>query len=312
MTDQELIENYRLTSKPGIFPVAASILRALQAFLAAREMSILQANESDILDFRQHSLATRKSELSVDYVMSHVRRFYQWCLSQGYLDVNPAAAIKGKNHAKRTPPTAAEMEHLIGEAEAAVNRTRGTRGMHRSARRILLVIYLSSEAGIRPQELSKLTLSDFDPETHSVVVARNSVHERTAPLSRAAWNHLIGYLRATGKRRVGGPGYLFHPRNQTDQPLKAIFITKGLDKLVLKAGLRPELTAVNLARNVLREVGEAADLDVALAVTGRIQLRTAAVLPVSVSVADLRAAVEHYHPLGRRSLADLRRSSAPK
>lgn len=312
MEDKKLIEAYGLTYKPVTLRVVARILRIFQEFMAARKVPILQAKESDIMDFRQHLLVTRKSEYSVDQAVGQVRRFYRWCVSQGYADLNPAASIKGKVHPKRKPPTAEEVERLVAAAEAAVVKTRGIRHSHRVARRVQLVVHLASESGVRPEELSRLTLADFDRATRSVLIGRGSVSERTVPVSRAAWKHLILYLRVTGKRRVGGAGYLFHQLNNIDKPKNPDSITMGLETLVRGAGLRPELTAVNLARNVIREIVEVADLDVALAVSGRTQLITAAVNPVDHSVAELRAAIEQYHPLGRRTLADLRRSASPK
>ncbi|AWM87083.1 site-specific integrase [Microvirga sp. 17 mud 1-3] len=314
MTEEQLVETYLASLTQASAANAVYVLRPLRRFLAARDVALLHASTTDLVDFRHYSLTTRKTKRQVDHVMWRVRRFYEWCRAQGYLDRNPATSFKITTLTRIPPPTQAELERLKDAAAASVVETRRYPIYHRAACRLQLIIDLASDAGVRPTELLNLTLADFDPATCSVHVGHGTADERTLPLSPDTWRHFLLYLEVTGRRHPGGPGYLFHQRTDINKPLTRVDIASSrlTKKLMRRAGLRGELTIAALGRNVAREIGEVADLDVARAASGRAKLEAVAVVPVSVSMADRRATLEQCHPLRGRTPADLRRLSVPK
>src|SRR5690349_11943712 len=124
MTDEHLTAAYLSGLTSAYARNSFFILQALRRFLAARQVTLLQASESDLLDFRRYSLTTRKTEDMVNLVMWSIRRFYEWCQTQGHVTRNPAASFKVGKSSRRPPPTQRELECLRKEAAALVEETR--------------------------------------------------------------------------------------------------------------------------------------------------------------------------------------------
>ena len=161
-------------------------LRKVALWLAQRERTLLSATHADLLDFiaqqTQHLQASSTSRL-----LSSVRRFYQYALRQGQLQIDPSLLIERPKLSRRLPHslTEAEVDALLRAPD--VNKMLGLRDQA-----MLETLYAT---GLRVSELIHLKLAEVSLDMGVLRVMGKGAKERLVPLGEQALDSVQAYLK---------------------------------------------------------------------------------------------------------------------
>ncbi len=160
-------------------------LAKLAAWLARRDLSLLDASHADLLAFLAEH-APRLKASSTGRLLSSMRRFYQYALRQGRLAADPSLQIERPRFARPLPKTLTEAQV---EALIAAPDTRTPIGLRDRA--MLETLYAT---GLRVSELVNLKLSELSLDMGVVRVMGKGSKERLVPLGEEALDWLRRYL----------------------------------------------------------------------------------------------------------------------
>jgi len=172
------------------------VLELLRRFLAGQNIDELGAVTEDALVRYQADLFYRGSKRQRQYsvetkatYLATIRKFFVWCVRQGFLVYDPSAALVIPKYKKAMPKnilTIDEVNRLLAVPDT--NMVLGFRD-----RTILEVLY---STGIRNMELRHMTRDDIDFEAGTVRVlnGKNKV-DRVTPCGKVALGFIAEYLK---------------------------------------------------------------------------------------------------------------------
>jgi integrase/recombinase XerD len=160
-------------------------LRALQAHLAMRDKSLLQADEADLQAHFAASHARLKAS-SANRGLAAIRRFYRWAVRERLADVDPTLRLRPARRVARFPQALneAQVEALLAAPD--VETPLGLRD-----RAMLELLYAT---GLRVSELVGLTCTELSLNDGLVRVMGKGSKERVVPLGEEARAWLGRYL----------------------------------------------------------------------------------------------------------------------
>jgi len=168
-TDEELLAGHRLDQeRRGLKPLSIGTrhnrIAGLMAWVDPR--SVLEATREDVeawLDTLKLKPASRRAYLS------HLGQFFDWCVDQGFVTVNPTARIS-------PPPAPAGLPRPISAEKLA-------RAVASSSGRTRCMLLLGALAGLRTQEIAGLETQDVDRQREVLIVRHGKGgNERAVPL----------------------------------------------------------------------------------------------------------------------------------
>lgn len=127
---------------------------------------------------------------------SAVRGFYRWATQHGWVDKDPAQALRSPRPARQLPTalSQAEVTELFAAAVSAAGETEGP-----LARRDVAVLELLYGTGMRVGELCGLDLDSIDRDRGTVRVLGKGNKERTIPVGRPALRAVDEWVRVRGE-----------------------------------------------------------------------------------------------------------------
>lgn len=156
----------------------------LAAFVAMYgDRNVSEVGKDEVRAWQQRigrlSTATRRLYLST------VHLFLQWCAEEGYGDLDPTAVLPRVKEPRRAPRarTAPEVAALYRVARTQRQRT---------------IIALMVQMGLRPCEVARLEVADWDRSGGTLFVRGKGGHERVLPVPEVAAAELAAY-------RIGMP-----------------------------------------------------------------------------------------------------------
>lgn len=160
-------------------------LQALAAWLAARNVALLEASEGDLLAFlaAQHA-ATRAS--TANRRLASFRRFYRWALREGRIGADPTLRLANAKRAARLPQTLSE-----AQVEALLNAPDVETPLGLRDRAMLELLYAT---GLRVSELVALRLIELSLADGLVRVFGKGGRQRVVPLGEEARRWVERYL----------------------------------------------------------------------------------------------------------------------
>jgi len=187
-------------------------LRAYEAWLAARGLSVADVTEDVVQDYLTGLRATGRKASSVARAFVAVRNLHRFLLDEGATVLDPTTDVGSPRIPQSLPRALAEEE--VARLLGAVT------GHGPAARRDRALLELLYGTGVRISEAVGLSLPDLDLEGHVLRAMGKGAKERVVPIGRMAREALAEWLSP------GGRGALVPPRWARRSDSEAVFLNR--------------------------------------------------------------------------------------
>lgn len=187
----ELLENFAdnlwLTQGLSKKTVTAylSDLKKFISYLSTQKLHVFEASSQNLQDFIQNQNAIISAR-STARVVSSLKHFYLYLITQGYIEKNPCDHIKSPSFHAHLPQSLSE-----AEVEAILNAPDLTTTLGLRDRAMLELLYAT---GLRVSELVELNYSDIHLQSGTLRILGKGNKERLVPLGQEAIEHIQEYL----------------------------------------------------------------------------------------------------------------------
>lgn len=199
--------------------------RNLTSFIYYTGKPVKEVVKGDVLAYLHSKQMAGVKDVTVDNIRIVISSFYNWLVSEEYLDKNPCAHIGAIKHEKnvRHPLTAVEMEKLRGACKDKMEKA------------IIEILY---STGCRISELSHLKIEDIDLNTKEVHLFGKGKKHRTSYLNARAIVALNEYLQT----RKGESEYVICENRAPFRPISPRSYQKRIKSLKERAGIESNVT----------------------------------------------------------------------
>ncbi|MCI0506077.1 MAG: site-specific tyrosine recombinase XerD [Gammaproteobacteria bacterium] len=254
------------------------------------QRDLLHASRSQILDYLSLRVNGGAKSRSTARLLSSVKRFYQYCVREQMLKVDPSDRIDAPKLGRPLPKylSEAEVEALLLAPD--LNHPLGIRD-----RTMLELLYAT---GLRVSELVTLRLEQINLRQGVVRVQGKGGKERLVPLGEEALSWLDNYLK-DARHQITPPAasdYVFTTRRQSAMTRQAFWylIKRYAGKVGIKKHLTPHTLRHCFATHLLNH---GADLRVVQMLLGHSDLSTTQIY-THVARERLRSLHAEHHPRG--------------
>ena len=275
---------------PNTLAAYRADLRAFQAWLIKRKLTLEKASRADLLAYLAANVRAGLSPRSSGRRLSTLRRFFRYLLREGLIQIDPTADVRSPAIG-RTLPRAITEEGIEKLLDMPATRT----ALGRRDRAMLETMYAS---GLRVSELVGLSLNELDLTTGLVRITGKGGRERIVPLGEEALEQLREYL---------DQGRLELLRDRISD---AVFLTRRgsamtrqafwqlIKRYALQAGLGAELSPHSLRHAFATHlINHGADLRSVQMLLGHADLSTTQIY-THVARARLQSLHSTHHPRG--------------
>ena len=268
-------------------------------WLDAREISLAEAERSDIESYLGSLSAEGLSDATRARRLSAIRQFYKMTFAEGLREDDPGGGLKGPKRGRRLPGAIPEDE--TSRLLEAARKPGGSRG---ASLRLHCLVELLYATGLRVTELVSLPVSAVRGDPRLILVRGKGGKERMVPLSDPAREVLAEWLiwrdQAEAKSIAGGTKpspYLFPSRGKLGHLTRVAFYT-ALKQLAVKAGIDPSTISPHALRHAFAThlLANGADLRVIQVLLGHSDIATTEIY-THVLDERLKALVFENHPL---------------
>ena len=190
-----------------------------------------------------------RSGKSLQRWLSALRTFFQFCLANGWIQVNPAQGIKAPKSPRKLPNS------LDVDAVSQLMSFSGDSWLDARDRAIIELLYSS---GLRLAELTSLDLNSLDLHDASVEVTGKGNKTRILPIGSHAINALRNWLEVRRDHALDGETALFVSRRGTRLGNRAV--QQRLALLGIRQGssqrLHPHMLRHSFASHLLESSGD--------------------------------------------------------
>lgn len=276
-----------------------SYRRDLGQFSACYKQSFLQCKTED-LDQYIATKYTKIAATSIARLISSIKQFFNFLVSDGYLEASPALHLKQPKASRQIPKvlTIEQMDTLIQGSyqDTTLDGTRLTC--------MLEILYAT---GMRVSELISLPLSALMLEKNTktlqnfLLIKGKGEKERLVPLHQGAIQSILNYLteRNVSLTNKKQSSYLF-PSTAKSGFLTRQGFAKNLKKLALKIGFDPLLISPHIVRHSFAThlLKNGANLFTIQKFLGHSDISTTQIY-THVSPDHITALVNTHHPLAK-------------
>ena len=146
---------------------------------------VSEVHETDIRQWAATLHREGKAPASIQRALSAARSLFRYLTSRGFIQGNPAAAVRAPKRGRRLPKSL-EPDALGAMLDAASDDPLELRD--------LAIAELIYSAGLRLQELVDINIGDIDIQQQLVTVTGKGCKTRTVPVGRAALSALERWL----------------------------------------------------------------------------------------------------------------------
>ncbi len=264
-------------------------LQALSAWLAARDGSLLGANETDLAAYFAVQHATTRAS-TANRRLASFRRFYRWALREGRIDADPTLRLANAKRPARFPRAISEAQVEALLAAPDIKTPLGLRD-----RAMLEVLYAT---GVRVSELVALRLTELSLADGLVRVFGKGGKERVVPLGEEARRWLERYLAQARGALLHGTGSDAVFVTRRAQPMTRQMFWRLIKRYALRADIRAPLSPHGLRHAFATHLlNHGADLRAVQMMLGHSDISTT---QIYTHVARERLKVLHaqHHPRG--------------
>jgi len=189
----------------------------------------------DLVNFIAHLLDLGLSARSQARIISGIKAFYKFLLTEDYIKEDPTTLLEGPKLSKKLPDTLSfeEIEKLIGALDLSKDENVRNKAM-------LETLYSS---GLRVSELINLQISNLFFDSEYVRVIGKGNKERIVPIGSEALKHIEIYLEHIRKKLPQYPKFsdvLF--LNRRGKPLTRVMVFLVIKKLAETSGLNKNIS----------------------------------------------------------------------
>ena len=214
-----------------------NIIRQYILYAEKNEISILEADAQNMLDFLSHMKKLRPAGLHS--TASALKHFYGYLIENGNAQPNILAAIKAWD----TPHKRIYGILTDGEKEKLLDAADGDSDIGKRDKAILM---LAMDCGLRSSDLCNLKLRDIDWYSASIsIIQKKTGKQVSIPFSERTGNALADYI--LNARGTSSLPYVFLKKSYGDSSLTSSLLCQRLKKLMLRAGIiRPASEKINM------------------------------------------------------------------
>ena len=271
-------------------------------FLARRRTSLRTASPEDVRAYMAELEARGYAASSAARRLSALRQLHRFLFAEGIRKDDPTGIIAGPKRKAPLPKimSEAEVERLLGEAEAAVARAE-TPGARLRAARLAALLETLYASGLRVSELVALPASAARPDLRMLMIRGKGSKERIVPLterSRAAIGRFMALRRASEGEKPAGP-WLFPALSESGTLTRQAF-ARELKALAASVGIAPARVSPHVLRHAFAShlLQNGADLRIVQQLLGHADISTTQIY-THVLEERLKSLVADHHPLAR-------------
>ncbi len=268
-----------------------SDLGGIAAWLAERHQALLAVQHGDVLEYLSARAKTQARSRSVARLMSCLRRFYQYQVREGRMQVDPTARIDSPKLGRPLPKSLTESQVEALLAAPVTDEVLGLRD-----RAMLELLYAS---GLRVSELVLLQVAQLNLSQGVVRITGKGGKERLVPVGEESLLWLERYLREA------------RPQMLLAQKCDTLFVTQrgaGMTRqafwhLIKRYGVIAGIDSRQLSPHTLRHcfathlLNHGADLRVLQMLLGHSDLSTTQIY-THVAKERLKSLHAKHHPRG--------------
>lgn len=294
MTDSAWIDRFldalmaERNASPRTLAAYRQDLEQAAAFFKRSGVALGQADEEQIKKLLA-AVAKTKSKSTQARLLSALRQFYKFLLSEKLRRDNPTRLMRSPKQGRNLPKTMTE-NHVTDLLAAAAQR-------HDA--RLTAMLEILYATGLRVSELVSLPLRAFNSTKNTLIVRGKGNKERMVPLGEPAIVALRAWLTARKKTKTES-SYLFPSRSGAGHLTRQRFF-QLIKAVGLDAGLSPEHLSPHVLRHAFAThlLDHGADLRSVQQLLGHSSITTTQIY-TAVSTRRLTEAVAKHHPLARR------------
>jgi integrase/recombinase XerD len=266
-------------------------LRQLAAWLRdTRARNLLTANHADLLGYLASRFQARARASSTARVLSSVKRFYQFALREGKVEVDPTLDIDAPKRSRSLPKslTETDVESLL--AAPNLELPLGLRD-----RAMLELLYAS---GLRVSELVTLSVAQLSQDMGVVRILGKGSKERLVPVGEIALDWVRRYVKEA--RPVLLRGRQCHALFVTSraQAMTRQAFWHLIKRYAVQAGIRPTISPHTLRHAFATHLlNHGADLRVVQLLLGHADISTTQIY-THVARERLKQLHAKHHPRG--------------
>jgi integrase/recombinase XerD len=241
MTDDELLveqfKGYLTNEKKASSNTLVSYLRDVNQFEKhlgrSESASLLSVTSDDVQGYVKWMKKNGKSVATMSRSVASLKCFYNYLITKGLIEVNPAAHIEMDKQSRKLPEilTSKEVELFLDQADG--NDVKGIRD-----KAMLELLYAT---GIRVTELIDLDISDVNLSA-GVVRCRGKDKERLIPMYSVAIKAISEYLERVRPNMIADPDEQAFFVNISGTRMSRPGFWKIVKSYQQKAGIDKEIT----------------------------------------------------------------------
>ena len=258
-------------------------------FLAEEDLTAWPSQALEIDAFLAKERDLGKATSSISRLVSTLRRFYQWLVRQGLIQIDPMSQIDAPKREKKMPLALSQEEVTRLLDQPDVEKSLGLRD-----RALLELLYAT---GMRVSEIINLTLGDIHPDLALIRVLGKGSKERLIPVTDYALSWIDKYLPVRSKLllKAGKDSDYFFLNSRGGQ-LTRQAVWQMIKKYCQKAGIDKDVTPHTLRHTFATQLLEnGADLRVVQEILGHTDISTTQIY-TNLTQKHIRDVYQKTHP----------------
>lgn len=263
-------------------------LRHYAAWLAARELGLMDATRADLLDYLSAQAGAPARTMARR--LSSLRRYYRHLVRSGQRADDPSAQVDAPRIPRHLPGVLSERD-----VEALLAAPDADSDLGQRDRTMLEVLYAT---GLRVSELVDLPMDGLNLRQGVVRVMGKGARERLVPLGEMAQSALADYLRHVRPRLLNGRGCdaVFPTRRAASMTRQAFW--QMIKRYAQRAGITRPISPHTLRHAFATHLlNHGADLRVVQMLLGHSDISTTQIY-THVAVERLKRLHAVHHPRG--------------
>lgn len=257
-------------------------------YLDNNGVELLETDTTTLTAFLVHISSQQLSSRSQSRLISAIRGFFRYLISEKYLDRNPTESILLPTLSKRLPGTLTldEIKRLLD-----VPQEKTPRGIRDTA-----MLFLLYATGMRVSELVNLKYTDYNAQTETVAPVGKGGKKRIIPVGSMAIDKLGGYInevRPLWARATDAMFVTLRGKAMTRQGFWKLLCAYGRSAGIKKP-FSPHWIRHSFASHLIER---GADLRAVQTMLGHADISTTQIY-THLSMQHLRDTIEKYHPRG--------------
>lgn len=264
-------------------------------FTEQKKLSVIECQKKDVRDYLAFLTKKGDSPRTIARRLSCIKQYFSYLSTLEVRSSNPCDTISTPRFKKTLPKTLSEDEvkRLFATVEASDTF---------EYKRLLSMLEILYGSGLRVTELVSLKLSSFTRDYDFVIIMGKGDKERLVPLSNAAKEALMNYLKCRGVFFEGtGQNIWLYPDGKKGKHISRQKFAKLLKALGQEAEIDPDKLSPHVLRHAFAThlLNRGVDLRSLQQMLGHSDISTTQIY-THILPEKMRQAIENAHPLSNK------------